>query len=87
MTLVEQIEHKLREAFSPDELVLTDDSHKHRNHPGAQGRAHLSLRIVSDAFAGQSSLARHRAVYRVLADELAGPLHALIIDARTKAEA
>ena len=79
--LAETIENKLRAAFQPSELQLVDDSYKHRNHAAGAGRAHYSLRIVSAAFLGQAGVARHRAIYKVLADELAGPLHALVIDA------
>jgi len=44
-------------------------------------------RIVAGAFAGQSRVARQRAIYAILAEELAGPVHALQLSALTPEEA
>ncbi|HMV05021.1 MAG TPA: BolA family protein [Accumulibacter sp.] len=63
--------------LAPISLDLYDDSARHAGHSGAGGGAHYRLRIVSAAFAGQGSLARHRIVHAALADLLAGRLHAL----------
>ena len=73
---------KLQAAFDPAELEITDDSEKHRGHGGWRegGETHFSVRIVADAFAGKSRVERQRMVYRVLADEMAGPVHALALD-------
>ncbi|MBR9805010.1 BolA family transcriptional regulator [bacterium] len=35
--------------------------------------------VVSEQFAGKRQVARHQMVYAVLADELAGPVHALAL--------
>ncbi|MBP2161562.1 stress-induced morphogen [Asticcacaulis solisilvae] len=43
--------------------------------------------IVSSAFEGLSRVARQRRVNTILAEELAGPVHALSIQAKTPAEA
>ncbi|GAA0393631.1 hypothetical protein GCM10009093_20290 [Brevundimonas terrae] len=51
------------------------------------GETHFNLVVVSDAFEGQSRVARQRMVQKLLAEELAGPVHALSIKARTPAEA
>jgi BolA protein len=42
--------------------------------------------IESQAFAGAAKVARQRMVYRALAEELAGPLHALSIKALAPGE-
>jgi BolA protein len=75
---------KLREAFAPERLILTDESHLHAGHAGARagGESHFRLEIVSGAFAGLSRVDCQRKIYAVLADELAGPVHALSITAR-----
>ena len=39
------------------------------------------MEIVAGAFAGKSRVERQRAVYQVLAEELAGPVHALALTA------
>ena len=85
---------KLTQAFRPTRLELEDDSWRHAGHhheggmdaqPG--GESHFNLTIVSDAFAGVGRVQRQRSVNAVLAEELAGPVHALSIKAQTPAEA
>jgi BolA family transcriptional regulator, general stress-responsive regulator len=69
-------------AFAPVELDVIDDSHKHAGHAGAaDGRGHFRVRIVSAAFAGMATLARHRAVYAALGDLMQTDIHALSIQA------
>ncbi|MGH8216028.1 MAG: BolA family protein [Rhodanobacteraceae bacterium] len=38
---------------------------------------HFQATIVSDAFAGKATLARHRMVYAALGDRMGGEVHAL----------
>jgi BolA protein len=77
----------LEAAFAPVALEVADDSHRHIGHAGARdGRGHFTVDIVSDAFAGQPPLARHRAVYAALDGMMATDIHALAIRARTPAE-
>lgn len=79
---VQRIESALRAAFSPSELEVVDDSHKHVGHAGARdGRGHYSVRIVALAFAGMAPLARHRAVYAALGSMMQEDIHALSIQA------
>jgi BolA family transcriptional regulator, general stress-responsive regulator len=75
------IKDKLQAALSPQTLVLSNESFKHRGHAGAGEGSHWHLRIVSDAFVGKTQVARHKLVYRALQQELAGAVHALAIDA------
>ncbi|MGH6866996.1 MAG: BolA family protein [Methyloceanibacter sp.] len=70
-------------AFAPEALEVVNDSHRHRGHassPGT-GESHFTIKMVSAAFAGKSRLERHRMVNRTLAEELAGKVHALAIQA------
>ena len=84
---VERIRSCLAAAFTPTELVVNDDSHKHIGHAGARdGRGHYSVRVVSAGFRGQAPLARHRAVYAALGEMMQTDIHALAIDARTPEE-
>ena len=73
------IERKLRGAFAPSALEILDESELHKGHAGyrAGGETHFRVTIDSDCFDGLSRLARQRLVHDVLADELAGPIHAL----------
>ncbi len=77
------ITEKLRQAFTPSEIEVVDESHKHKGHAGArpEGESHFRVRIVSPAFAGLTRIERHRRINAVLAEELAGRVHALAIAA------
>jgi BolA protein len=80
---VAAIRAALEQAFAPTLLEIRDDSHRHAGHAGARdGRGHFHVEIASAAFAGQSSLQRHRAIYAALGDLMATDIHALSIDAR-----
>lgn len=68
------IEKKIQQAFEPVHFVIENESSKHA---GPAQDSHFKLVIVSDQFAGKRPVARHQLVYKVLADELAGPVHAL----------
>ncbi len=85
MGIAEQIRDKLTRALNPQRLDIVDQSHRHAGHVGASpaGETHFDLVIVAAAFEGRSRVERHRMVYRILAEELAGPVHALSIEART----
>lgn len=79
---VDAIRNSLDRAFAPTLLEVRDDSHRHIGHAGARdGRGHYDVVIVSAAFAGQSPLARHRAVYAALGDLMTTDIHALSIHA------
>lgn len=88
MSVAENIRTKLEAAFRPERLEVVDQSHKHEGHAGWRegGETHFHVTLVAQAFAGQSRLARQRAVYRALAEELAGPVHALEVTARAPGE-
>ncbi len=82
MGQVEQtIRKKLTEAFSPQQLEIVDDSARHAGHSGATpgGESHFNVVIVAAAFEGRSRVQRQRDVYAALAEELAGPVHALSV--------
>ena len=83
-----RIEAILTAAFAPAHLKVTDDSAQHAGHAGAQpgGETHFSVTLVSEAFRGESRVARSRSVHAVLADEFAGGLHAVALTLRTPEE-
>jgi len=89
MSVAAIIETKLREAFSPQALELIDESERHRGHGGWRdgGETHFRLRMTTVAFTGQTRIARQRAVNRVLAEELAGPVHAFAMELSAPGEA
>jgi BolA protein len=86
--MAQLISEKLQSAFQPSLIRLDDDSARHAGHAGAApgGESHFNLVIEAAAFAGLSRVARQRAVYAVLKDELAGQLHALSVKALAPGE-
>lgn len=87
--IFEAIRHKLTDAFQPSRLEIEDDSARHSGHGGSRpgGESHFNVTIEAQAFAGQPKVARQRMVYRALAEELAGPVHALSVRALAPGEA
>jgi BolA family transcriptional regulator, general stress-responsive regulator len=80
--MVEQtIRDKLEIAFAPSALEIINESHMHKGHAGSPGtgHSHFRVRIVAEAFRGQSRVACHRKVNDVLADVLKRDVHALAL--------
>lgn len=92
MSMEETIAAKLQAAFSPIVLSIENESARHAGHVHGPGKAahggesHFRIAIVSEKFAGVSRLQRHRLINEALADELAGPVHALAIEAAAPGE-
>lgn len=82
MTVADDIKDRLS-ALSPSRLELLDESAKHAGHAGARpgGNTHWKLTIVSAAFTGNSTVARHRMIYDALGELMQEPIHALSISA------
>ena len=83
---VHPVERAMRErlaVLAPTRLDLRDESGQHAGHAGwrPSGGTHWQLVIVSDAFRGKSTVARHRMVYEALGDLMKGEIHALKIEA------
>jgi BolA protein len=87
--VTEKLERKLTGAFAPAYLQIEDDSARHAGHAGARqgGESHFNVVIESAAFEGVSRVQRQRMVYAALAEELAGPVHALSVKALAPGEA
>ncbi|NHK27395.1 BolA family transcriptional regulator [Parvularcula flava] len=79
MSVAETLKTKLEAGLSPTELEIEDQSYLHKGHAGAPegGESHFRVRIVAAAFEGKTRLQRHKMVNEILAEELAGPVHAL----------
>lgn len=84
MTIETDITRKLADGLQPQHLQVTNESHMHNVPPGSE--SHFKIVVVSDAFDGKMLIARHRVINKLLADELAGPIHALALHTMTPAE-
>jgi BolA protein len=77
MSVQHTIEAKLRAAYQPSYLAVIDESYKHNVPHGAE--SHFRVTLVANVFTDEKLVRRHRGVYKVLSDELAGPVHALAL--------
>lgn len=84
MRIQHQIESKLNASFNPDYLQVVNESGNHNVPPGSE--SHFKVVMVASAFDDLNRVKRHQAVYGILADELAGGVHALALHLYTAAE-
>ncbi|MDR3448207.1 MAG: BolA family transcriptional regulator [Alphaproteobacteria bacterium] len=85
-----RLRRKLEAVFSPILLEIKDESARHAGHAGARkgGETHFNVRIVSAVFKGMNQVARHRAVYAALGEDMKeGGIHALALQTLTPEEA
>ena len=84
MSVRDEIETKLRAAFTITALEIVDDSESHRGHAGYQdgGESHFNVMIAAPELAPLSRIARHRAVHAAIGRELVSRIHALAIEIR-----
>ena len=84
MSVQREIEQQLTREFSPQFLEVNNESHQHS--VPANSETHFRVVLVSDQFDNRRQVARHQLVYRALAGQLAGPVHALALHTYTAAE-
>lgn len=84
MSVEQLMRDRLSEHFAPEYLQLANESHRHNVPPDAE--THFRLVMVTEVFAGQRPVARHRQVYALLQDLMDGPVHALALHLYARAE-
>lgn len=85
MSVQARIEEKLGAGIEGlQHLEVINESGRHNVPPGSE--SHFKVVLVTEAFEGMTPLARHRRVNAILAEELAGGVHALSIHAYTPAQ-
>ncbi|WP_444930412.1 BolA family protein [Microbulbifer sp. SSSA002] len=77
MSLAETIKEKLTAEFSPLHIEVECESHMHNVPAGSE--MHFRVVLVSEAFNSARKVQRHQKVYAALAEEMAGPIHALAL--------
>lgn len=83
---IEEMKRRLA-VLVPEHIEIVDESALHAGHAGARsGGGHYQLTLIAAAFAGQNSVARHRAVYQALGDLMNTRIHALAITALAPGE-
>ncbi len=83
MSIQVEIEQKLQQGIAVEYLVVENESHRHA---GPAADSHFKLTVVSEDFVGKRPVARHQLIYKLLADELQGPVHALALHLYTGEE-
>lgn len=84
MTVASTIEQKIRDGLPVEHLEVINESHMH-NVP-ANSETHFKVIVVSGAFDGQMPVRRHKQIYALLDEEMAGPVHALALHTFTPQE-
>jgi BolA protein len=85
MRIQDSIERKLVERFpTAEHLHVVNESGSHNVPRGSE--THFKVVLVTPEFAGLRPIARHRLVNAVLAEELAGGVHALALHTYTEPE-
>ena len=92
--MVDIIRTNITAAMTVRDLSVINDSARHAGHAGAvdaarhghAGQSHFIVTIVSDDFIGLSRIDRQRKIYRLLADYMPKPIHALNLTCRTTQE-
>ena len=84
MNVQQTIERKISEQVAPIHLEVLNESYKHNVPPGSE--SHFKVTVVSKEFEGKRLVARHRMLNQTLAEELAGPVHALSLHTLTPEE-
>lgn len=84
MSIQQTIEHKLDEGLRPSHMTVENESHMHSVPPGSE--SHFKVTVVARAFEGRMPVARHRMINELLAEELAGQIHALSLHTMTPDE-
>jgi len=77
MSVADLIQNRLTRDLAPVHLEVVDESHMHNVPAGAE--SHFKVVVVSERFRDQRKVARHRQVYALLSEQLAGPVHALAL--------
>ena len=78
------IEDKLANGIDAMHLEVINESNNHNVPPGSE--SHFKVVIVSSAFEGQSLIARHRTINKILENELKNQIHALALHTYTESE-
>lgn len=81
MTAEEIIKSKLQASFSPQELDVINDSHKHAGHAGSPGtgQSHFTIVISAASLKSLSRIEAYRAIHECLSAEMNDFIHALSI--------
>jgi BolA protein len=81
MSRKDRLYRLLEEAFQPEELDVSDESHLHQGHAGwtEGGQTHYRVTMTASRLKGLSRVEQHRAVNEAVKSEFESGLHALAL--------
>ncbi len=84
MSIQETIQNTIKASINISHLEVENESHQHNVPPGSE--SHFKLVVVSDDFQGMSLVKRHQTIYKLLASQMSGGIHALALHTFTQQE-
>jgi len=78
MNITERIQQLLESELNAQNVIVEDDSWRHRGHAGAKEGGHYNVALTSAQFEGKSLVEQHALVYRAL-ESVMPEIHALSI--------
>ena len=78
------IETKIADGIDAQHLEVINESNNHNVPAGSE--SHFKVVLVSNDFEGKNLVARHRAINKILEDELKNKIHALALHTYTESE-
>lgn len=81
MPVKDEIDARLRQAFSVEVLEIENESYKHAGHSGddGSGESHFRIHLRAPELAAMGRVQRHRAVHAALGD-INTRVHAIALD-------
>jgi BolA family transcriptional regulator, general stress-responsive regulator len=84
MSVQQHIYRKIHDCLTPLHLEVVNESHLHSVPAGSE--SHFKVVVVSERFADQRLIQRHRTIHELLAEEFTNGLHALALHTLTPEE-
>lgn len=84
MKIQNRLQNKLTDHFQPAFMEIVNESHQHNVPEGSE--SHFKIVIATAAFNSLTAVKRHRLIYKLLAAELQGSIHALALHTYTPEE-
>jgi BolA protein len=86
LNIEQKIKVILERNFSPDKLIIKNQSHLHKGHDGYHDNSHFSIIIRSSLFEDKPRIERHKMIYKTLKRLLKSEIHAIQIKALNNSE-
>jgi len=81
LTFLKKIKAKINNKFSPEQVLLIDNSYLHTKHKSFDSnKFHLKLIIKSEKLKNMEKIDAHKAIFSILNDEMKNKIHALEIE-------